>query len=166
VLSRIVDAPRNAAQRQAVKPVKLLFSPSFFACLMRTLFLLALAAGTLASCHKKCQDPQPGCVGGTIVAFTCMDGPLINVDARYRIGAPGVLFNGRRVGNNVIAVVNADALVRPDSVGQRVYFTYVNDPSRQSAGMMCLAADGTQQPVPHLVLSNVSATGCGEQLAN
>lgn len=131
---------------------------------MRTFLLLALAVGTLAGCHKKC-DPQPGCVGGTIVAFTCVDGPLINVDARYRIGAPGVLVNGRQVGNNVIAVVNRDGLGRIDSVGQRVYFTYENDPTQQWNGVCCFAADGVQQPVPHLVLNNISATSCAETLA-
>jgi len=128
--------------------------------------LAALSAGSFFGCHKKCSDPQPGCVGGTIVAFTCMDGPLINVDARHRIGAPGLLITGRQVGNNVIAVVNRDGLGRLDSVGQRVYFTYVNDPSQQWNGLCCLAADGTQQPVPHLVLSNISTTGCQEPLAD
>jgi hypothetical protein len=133
---------------------------------MRAFLVLVLAAGTLAGCHKKCQDPQPGCVSGIIVANTCVDGPLINVDARYHIGAPGVLAGGQQLGRNVIAVVNRDVLGRIDSIGQRVYFTYTSDPDRQWNGMCCFAFDGTQQPVPHLVLSNVSATGCQGQPAH
>ena len=140
-------------------------------------FLTALTASALlSSCHLVggggsgdhdggCPGPlpAPACVGGTIVGFTCMDGPLIDVDATHRIGVPAVLHNGQRTGNLII-VANRDGLGRVDSVGQRVYFTPVNDPSYQWSGMACLAADAIGQSVPRLVLRNVSATGCPGQL--
>lgn len=142
-------------------------------------YALLLSALTASALLSACQltggdhdggcpgpTPAPHCVSGTLVALTCMDGPLINVDARYRIGAPGVLANGQQLGPNVIAVVNRDGLSGIDSVGQRVYFTYVNDPNQQWNGLCCFAADGTRQPVPHLVLSNISTTGCQGSLAN
>lgn len=134
--------------------------------------LLLAASALFSACQLMggdhdggCPGPAPACVGGTIVGFTCMDGPLIDVDARHRIGMPAVLHNGQRA-DNLITVVNRDVLGRLDSVGQRVYFNYANDPNQQWNGLCCFAADAIGQSVPHLVLSNVAATGCPEPLAN
>lgn len=121
------------------------------------------ASLAVASCdHKKCQDPepQPRCVAGQIIGSRCMDGLLIEVDARYPIGKPAFDMSYDSIkGNNIIAAVNA-ADFPGLAVGQRIYFTYHNDPQRQMPNWTCFAYDGLKTAVPHLVLSNVSATGC------
>ncbi|WP_345237810.1 hypothetical protein [Hymenobacter saemangeumensis] len=128
---------------------------------------LLLAACTLPGCESGC-DPTPECLSGTVVGSTCMDGLLIDVDPRYRIGGNAVLPRHGRpdtlLGRNVIAVVNGDALASLPypAVGQRLYFTYVNDPDRQWNGLCCFANDGVKTNIPHLLLSNVSTTGCGQ----
>ncbi|MBF9236340.1 hypothetical protein I2I05_02925 [Hymenobacter sp. BT683] len=117
---------------------------------------LALFSLTVVSCnHEKCREPQPQaqCVSGTVVGDACLDGVLIDVDATFPIGKP--------VGNhpNVIAAVNFADLASFNQVGQRVYFTYRNDPNQQSANRVC-TANTVPLLVPHLLLSNLSATSC------
>jgi hypothetical protein len=124
-----------------------------------TLFLAVLSLTALGCHHRKCEDPAPApqgppCYSGVVVGDACLDGVLIDVDAATPIGqAAGTL------GTNVVAAVNFAYLSSLNRVGQRVYFTYRNDPSQQSPGRAC-PAFGTQLQVPHLVLSNLSATGC------
>jgi hypothetical protein len=122
------------------------------------LSLLSLAA---AGCrHPKCHDPQPRprCYAGTVVAETCLDGVLIEVDSLYPIGRPvGPGQPGGVPGRNMIAAVNP--LGNLNHPGQRVYFTYRNDPSQQSPGSGC-RQNALPLAVPHLVLSNLSATAC------
>lgn len=136
-----------------------------------SLGLVAWAASAFFGCATDSQDdtPQPilcfgppHCYAGTVVGSTCMDGLLIKVDPAYAIGAPALVWQaGRDTLRNVIAVVNSPDLRRCATPGQRVYFTYVNDPARQQLeGATCLAFDGVTTPIPRLVLSNVSTTPC------
>ncbi|MBD2768509.1 hypothetical protein IC235_11480 [Hymenobacter sp. BT664] len=126
---------------------------------MRTPLLLSFALFSLTffSCQRhKCEDPQPQpkCYSGVVVGDLCMDGVIINVDAAYPIGLPA-----DTLGNNLIAAVNTDDLASFNQVGKRIYFTYRNDPSQQWPLRVCLA-NTIPLPVPHLVLSNLSETGC------
>ena len=143
--------------------------------MMRKYLPLALLAAscTLPGCQLDptgCDGPPaPHCYAGRIVASTCMDGLLVEVDARYPIGAtalrPGMGQPDSLLGHNVVAVVNTSDLhsqLTPAQceVGQPLYFTYVNDPSRQSNGWCCFAGDGVRGNIPRLVLSNVAVTPC------
>jgi hypothetical protein len=127
-------------------------------------FALLLGPAALLSCqHDKhhCDPaPTPQCYPGVVIGHTCMDGTLIAVDARYPIGRPAVNQENVLLGTNVIAVANSSEVgpLLPD--GQTVYFNYVNDPNRQRDEWTCFAYDAIKSPIPHLVLSNVSATGC------
>ncbi|GAB3859076.1 hypothetical protein GCM10028822_35060 [Hymenobacter terrigena] len=122
-------------------------------------FLAALLAGAFLGCKKDCATPAPSCYSGKVVAYTCMMGPLIEVDAAYPIGARAVSIAGNRfLGNNVIAVANPASLRNISQVGQVLYFTYT--PASTPAVAACLAADGTTTPVPILSLSNVSTISC------
>ncbi|MBF9221948.1 hypothetical protein [Hymenobacter ruricola] len=133
---------------------------------MRPLVTLALALGSLATLgchHRKCEDPAPQpttcfpaprCYSGVIVGDACPDGVLIDVDAATPIGqAAGSL------GANVVAAVNVPDFGSLNRVGQRVFFFYRNDPNQQYPLRPCPAI-GTRLQVPHLVLSNLSATSC------
>lgn len=126
---------------------------------MRSPLLLSFALFSLTffGCKRtKCEDPQPQpkCYVGTVVGDICQHGVIINVDAAYPIGQPaGVL------GSNVIAAVNVGDLASFNRVGNRVYFTYRNDPKQQAPSRVC-TAEYVPLPVPHLVLSNLSETGC------
>jgi hypothetical protein len=124
-----------------------------------SLCLTALLAGSLLGCNKS-ENPQPNCYSGTVVANSCMAGPLINVDAAYAIGAPAASAQGNRfLGNNVVAVANSGSLGSLSRVGQRVYFTY-RTASRPPATRYCLDNDDVTTPVPYLELSNVSVLDC------
>ena len=124
--------------------------------------LVALTAGSLLSCHKDkdcAPRPKPACYSGRVVAYTCMLGPLVDVDPAYPIGAPATSAIGSRFfGNNVIAVANPASLPRNGQLGQTIYFT--SSTAATPASMMCLAADGTTTPVPIVTLSNVSTAAC------
>jgi len=128
---------------------------------MRNLLTLGAAALLLSAtgCHRKCHDPQPQpqpqCYAGTVVGDACLDGVLIEVDSASAIGRPvGTM------GRNVIAAVNFAALGNLNQVGQRVYFSYRNDPSQQFPMRAC-TANTIRLNVPHLVLGNISTTPCG-----
>ena len=130
---------------------------------MRILLSVSLLTLTLAGCnHRKCQDPepQPQCYAGVVVGDACMDGVLINVESTEAIGQPA-----GSLGSNVIAAVNFEDFTGLNQVGQRVYFTYRNDPKRKSPYRVC-TANTVPLPVPHLVLSNLSATACTKTGSN
>lgn len=131
--------------------------------MLRTFILLGLAAataGAFAGC-KKDAPPLP-CYTGRVVASTCMDGLLLDVDPASPIGAPAVLArNGRDtlVGRNVVAFANNLRIGRLGTVGQTLHFTYIIDPAQHSE-ITCMAADGSKTPIPHVVASNISTTAC------
>ena len=117
---------------------------------------LALGATFLLSDCKKATSPRPACFSGVVLRDRCWDGVLIQVDSAFPIGQPIAIADS--LGNtNVIAAVNSlNALgVR----GQRISFTYTNDPGWQAPLRFC-TADQTSLPIPHFILSNVSATLC------
>ena len=125
--------------------------------LMRTLSILSLVLLTLAftGCsHHKCQDPTPKCYAGVVVGDACLDGVLIEVEGPNLIGKPAGTW-----GTNVIAAVNFEDFTGLSQVGKRVYFTFRNDPARQRPVRNC-TANTVPLPVPHLLLSNLSATAC------
>ena len=121
--------------------------------------LAVLASGAFLNCHGKNDAPEPLCYAGTVLYDSCVYGLLVQVDAPYAIGQtlPAAAAPGGTDLPNVIAVVNTlpDSLGRP---GQRLYFTYQNEPERQ-APQQCFVYR-PPLPVPHLVLRNVSATAC------
>jgi|GEM_PF-1298777 len=126
---------------------------------------LLLGCCTLLACqHEHDCDPAPSCYSGTVVGNTCMDGMLIDMDPSFGIGAQGLLPRAGRpdslLGQHVVAVVNTDELGPLPTVGQRLYFTYVNDPDRQWNMRCCFDGDGVRGQVPRLVLSNVSTSPC------
>lgn len=129
---------------------------------------LLLASCSLLGCESCGEpEPEPACYAGTVVGTTCTDGLLLDVDSRYRIGAPAVRARyglpDTLLGANVIAVVNTaelGSLAGNAQVGQQLHFTYVNDPNRQWNGVSCLAYDGVKTVIPRLILSNVSSTPC------
>ncbi len=137
------------------------------------LFLLSGLVFCLLSGCKHDADVRPQCYSGVVVGGTCTDGLLIDVDPAYPIGAPALLPRARfkaqasgdsLLGRNVVAVVNSSELLNAPgklfTQNSRLYFTYVNDPKRQWNGWECLVFDGVTSSIPHLVLSNVSATAC------
>ena len=136
-----------------------------------TLALAVLATGTLAGCKKGNPQPATECYSGRVVAATCVDGVLIDVDPAYAIGAPAFApSEGGEVllGRNVIAVINSQALNSMgqagdpgslSSIGQRLYFnTAVGDSTHQ--GPRCRAAGGMRGAFPRVALINISTTGC------
>ncbi len=131
---------------------------------MRLLLLSGLIFCLLPGC-KHDADAPPMCYAGTVVGGTCVDGVLIAVDPVYPIGAPAHVWQADHhvLVGNAVAAVNLNTPANggaADTVGHRLYFTYVNDPSRQQQSF-CFALDRVAEPIPHLVLSNVSATPCG-----
>lgn len=122
--------------------------------------LTAVAAGA-AGCKKDTLPAPPPCYTGRVVAVTCMDGLLLDVDPAYPIGAPAVLARGRDtlVGRNVIAAVNIFSIGRLATVGQILHFNYVVGPAQHSE-VTCLAFDGSKTPIPRGAVSNVSTTAC------
>lgn len=136
-----------------------------------SLGLLAVVASSLLSCKKESDDAGKPincfptvCYSGRVVAFTCMDGMLIEVNSALPIGAPATIRRASGdslLGRNLIAVVNTMDFGRMNTVGLTLHFTAINDPNRQDSGVRCLAADGVKGRVPRLVLSNVGTTACG-----
>ena len=125
---------------------------------LRSILSLSLAMGAtalLAGC-KKATNPRPACYSGVVLRDRCWDGVLIQVDSAFPIGGPISIPDS--LGNsNVIAAVNS--LGTLGVRGQRISFTYTNDPARQAPPRPC-TADQIALPIPHLVLSNVSTTPC------
>lgn len=133
-----------------------------------SLSLAVLATCLFFGCDDKADSPTPGCFpaprcySGTVVAFTCHDGFLIQVDAQYPIGKHVRLTTGpdSLASSNVIAAVNSLGALGVQ--GQRVYFTCEYDANQQVPSWPCNAMYAwVTLPVPHLVLGNVSATACG-----
>ena len=120
---------------------------------------LAVAAiSLLAGCDKatNANNPRPACYSGVVLRDRCWDGVLIQVDRHFPIGQPSTIPDS--LGNtNVIAAVNSLGALAVR--GQRVSFTYTNDPARQAPLRFC-TTDQSSLPIPHLVLSNISATPC------
>ena len=126
--------------------------------MLRSILPLSLAIGATAllSGCQKATNPHPSCYSGVVLRDRCWDGILIQVDSAYPIGRPISIADS--LGNsNVIAAVNS--LGTLGVRGQRISFTYTNDPAQQAPRRFC-TADQLPLPVPHLVLSNVSATPC------
>ncbi|ALW84085.1 hypothetical protein AUC43_02600 [Hymenobacter sedentarius] len=120
---------------------------------MRILPALGFALLSLTVFSCKHSDSAVPCYSGVVVGDACMDGILIDVDAASAIGKPTGNYT------NVIAAVNFADLSSLSKVGQRVYFTYRNDPSQQTVSRFC-TANSAPLPVPHFVLSNLSVTSC------
>jgi hypothetical protein len=128
------------------------------------LLLSALTLCTLAGC-KHDADIAPQCYSGVVLGESCNDGTLIQVDGQYSIGQPvtprlnylsDVPASDSIGSTNLIASV--ESLPPTLKRGQRIYFAYQNDPMRQRALRQCIVFGPL--PIPHLVLSNVSATPC------
>ena len=129
---------------------------------MRRLLLLAagLWLGSLTAC--KDDEPQISCYSGVVLGTTCMDGVLIEVNSATPIGKPvnfPVTATTSNVGTNVVAAVND--LGSQAKTGQTIFFTYQNSPNNAGPVRPC-PQNTIPLPIPHLVLSNVSATGCGK----
>ncbi len=129
---------------------------------MRRLLLLAagLWLGSLTACKDKVT--QPSCYSGVVIGETCMDGVLIEVNSATPIGQPvnfAVTSTTSIVGTNVIAAVND--LGSQTKTGQTVFFTYQNSPNNAGPARLC-PQNTIPLAIPHLLLSNVSATGCGK----
>jgi hypothetical protein len=126
--------------------------------------LLLLAAGLWLGSLTACKDdaPQTTCYSGVVIGETCMDGVLIEVNSATPIGKPvnvTVTSTTSIVGTNVVAAVND--LGSQAKTGQTVFFTYQNSPN--NAGPLRPCPQNTiPLSIPHLILSNVSATGCGK----
>jgi hypothetical protein len=110
--------------------------------------------------HKEDAAPAPACYSGVVLRDRCLDGLLIQVDQPYNIGKtlPNPWADSLGTDNVIVSVNSLGNLgVR----GQRIYFTYTNDPARQTAGRACTTFEAAVPlPVPHFVLSNVSANPC------
>jgi hypothetical protein len=130
---------------------------------MHRLLLLAagLWLGSLTAC-KKDDAPKVECYSGVVIGETCMDGVLIEVNSATPIGKPvnvTVTYNTSIVGTNVVAAVND--LGSQAQKGKTIFFTYQNSPN--NAGPLRPCPQNTSPlAIPHLILSNVSATGCGK----
>ena len=129
-----------------------------------------LTAGTLLGCEKAVSPPSNACYAGRVVDATCVDGVLIDVDARFPIGRPTFRrgTNGPvLLGRNVISVSNSQdlgSIGTPSTtgglstVGQRLYFGA--EPDSAARGPRCFAADGVLNAVPVMQLRNISTTAC------
>jgi hypothetical protein len=125
---------------------------------MRRLLLLAagLWLGSLTAC-KKDDAPKVECYSGVVIGETCMDGVLIEVNSTTPIGQPINVFG--ITGTNVVAAVND--LGSQAQKGKTIFFTYQSSPN--NAGPLRPCPQNTAPlAIPHLILSNVSATGCGK----
>ena len=135
--------------------------------------LLAAAALPLFSCEKRTDAPSDACYTGRIVALTCENGVLIDVDPRFPIGQPTARNSAGgpvALGKNVISVSNSRGIsgisgislsTNPGTqspIGLRLYFSA--QPDSVNHGLGCYVADGVRSPVPALRLSNVSTTAC------
>ncbi|GAA4033684.1 hypothetical protein GCM10022409_17480 [Hymenobacter glaciei] len=123
----------------------------------------------LLSCEKYAGGT---CYTGQIVAVTCVNGVLIDVDPRFPIGKPTSRNGGNGpvfLGRNVIAVSNSRDITSSVStatvpgtlnniIGQRLYFSA--EPDSLVYGLGCYVADGVREPVPGMRLSDISTTAC------
>lgn len=130
---------------------------------MRRLLLLAssLVLGSFTGC-KKDDAPEVSCYSGVVIGTTCMDGLLIEVNSATPIGKPvnlAVTSTTSIVGTNVIAAVND--LGSQAQTGKTIFFTYQNSPNNAGPARLC-PQNTFPLAIPHLILSNVSATGCGK----
>lgn len=132
--------------------------------------LLAVVGVALLGCKKDAASLTETCYTGQIVALTCVNGVLIDVDPRFPIGKPtarnssnGPVF----LGNNVIAVSNsrdisglgvATSPGTQSPLGTRLYFSA--EPDSANYGLGCYVLDGVVNPVPAMRLSNISTTSC------
>ena len=126
--------------------------------------LLLLAAGLWLGSLTACKDDAPpiSCYSGVVLGTTCMDGVLIEVNSATPIGKPvNVLVTSTTsiVGTNVVAAIND--LGGQAQTGQAIFFTYQGSPNNAGPVRAC-PQNTTPLPIPHLILSNVSATGCGK----
>ena len=126
--------------------------------------LLLLAAGLVLGSFTGCKDdaPEVACYSGVVIGTTCMDGTLIEVNSATPIGQPvnvSVTSTTNILGTNVVAAIND--LGSQAQTGQTVFFTYQASPN--NAGPVRNGPQNTAPlPIPHLVLGNISATGCGK----
>ena len=121
-------------------------------------YLLAGLGLALTTCTS--EAPVAPCYAGIVLGETCLDGVLIQVDAAYPIGRPAKFRFTRTdsiAGNNVVAAVND--LGDLNRRGQRVYFSYAGDTVQSGPARVCSALYAPL-PVPHAVLTNLSATSC------
>jgi hypothetical protein len=91
-----------------------------------------------------------------------MDGVLIEVNSVTPIGkAVTVVVSATTSisGANVVAAVND--LGSYAQTGQTVFFTYQDSPNNQGPVRNC-PQNTAPLPIPHLVLNNLSVTGCGK----
>lgn len=127
---------------------------------MRLRLIFPLCAASILFGCKHNSDASPACYSGIILGQTCMDGVIIQVDARTPIGLPIRAYQTSRdslVSTNAVAAVND--LGNLYVVGKPVYFTYIDSPNNQGPIRFC-TQNTTPLPIPHLVLSNVSAAPC------
>jgi hypothetical protein len=129
---------------------------------MRRLLLLAacLCIGSLTAC--KDDAPQTSCYSGVVIGETCMDGVLIEVNSITPIGKPinvQVTSTTSIGGTNVVAAIND--LGSQAKTGQTIFFTYQDSPNNAGPARFC-PQNTAPLAIPHLILSNVSATGCGK----
>jgi hypothetical protein len=129
---------------------------------------LVLAAGLLLfwlpSCHS--DEAAPVCYSGVVLGDRCWDGVLIQVDSQYPIGKSlviGATAPDSLGSTNVIAALNS--LGNLAKRGQRIYFTYEAYTNQPIVNRFC-TADQAPLGVPHLVLTNTSATPCNASLAS
>jgi hypothetical protein len=128
---------------------------------MRSFFYLAAGLGLfLTACTA--EAPAGPCYSGMVLGETCFDGVLIQVDAAYPIGRPAVFrftSTDSAGGDNVVAAVND--LGALNKRGQRVYFSYAGSTEQSGPARICPALYAPLA-VPHVVLTNVSATSCAD----
>ncbi|MET4074649.1 hypothetical protein [Hymenobacter sp. UYCo722] len=122
--------------------------------------LALVGAGCLSGCDKN-SSAQPTCYSGVVLRDRCWDGILLQVDRQFPIGTSISSLTGPdSLGNtNVIAAVNS--LGTLGVRGQRISFTFTNDPAQQAPLRAC-THDQIPLPIPHLVLANISATPCAQ----
>jgi hypothetical protein len=132
---------------------------------MRHLLLAAaLLLFTLPSCHS--DAAAPACYSGVVLGDRCWDGVLIQVDSQYPIGKSivvGATDPDSLGSTNVIAALNS--LGSLAKRGQRIYFTYEEYTNQPIVTRFC-TADRAPLGIPHLVLTNTSATPCNASLAS
>ena len=91
-----------------------------------------------------------------------MDGLLLEVDARYPIGAAHGSFRNLVAAVNMASTDSLNVAGRVVHAGQVIYFDY--QPSTTARQAFC-PHNTAPLPIPHVVLSNVSATGCAASKA-
>ncbi|TVT40207.1 hypothetical protein FNT36_12000 [Hymenobacter setariae] len=130
----------------------------------RLLLATGLLLFTLPGCHSN--EATPACYSGVVLGEYCWDGVLIQVDRQYPIGksiVAGATDPDSLGSTNVIAALNS--LGSLAKRGQRIYFTYEEYTNQPIVNRFC-TADRAPLGVPHLVLTNTSATPCNASLAS